>query len=90
MGIFDDMMSSYWIERTNENHPYYWYEKAIAARLSEDENDVIRNLERCIELNPDYLTVIGVARYADEEVKASKRVTKLFERFYLNEMRKKE
>lgn len=90
MGIFDDMIASYWIETTNENHPYYWYEKAIAARLSEDENEVIRNLEKCVEINPDYMLVISTARYADEEVKASKRVTKLFERFYLNEMRKKE
>ena len=89
-GSFEDYIADCWNETVNENHPYYWYEKAIAARLSEDENDVIRNLEKCVEMNSDYLLVIGVARYADEEVKASKRVTKLFERFYLNEMRKKE
>ena len=89
-GVLDGMLSDYWIVTTDESHPYYWYEKAIAARLSEDEGEVVRNLEKCIAINPDYLAVIGLARYADEEVKASKKVTRLFERFYLNEMRKKE
>ena len=86
-GAFETVISDCWIETINDNHPYYWYEKAIAARNSEDENDVIRNLEKCIACNPEYLSVINIARYADEEVKASKRVQKLFEKFYLNEMR---
>lgn len=88
-GSLEDMMSSYWIETTNDNHPYYWYEKAVAARTSEDDNEVIRNLEKCIACNPDYLSVINVAKYADEEVKASRRMVKLFEMFYLNEVRNK-
>ncbi len=89
-GTLEEMIAGCWIETTNENHPYYWYERAIKARSSEDENDVIQNLEKCIACNPEYLSVINIARYADEEVKASKRVVKLFEKFYLNEMRKKE
>lgn len=89
-GSLDAMLSDYWVETTNKNHAYYWYEEAIKARASEDENDVLRNLERCIATNPDYLAVIGVARYVDVEVKASKKMVKLFEKFYLNEMRKKE
>ena len=86
-GAFETMISDCWIETTNDNHPYYWYEKAIAARTSEDENDVISNLEKCVACNPEYLSVINIARYADEEVKASKRMQKLFEKFYLNEVR---
>lgn len=86
-GAFETVISDCWTETVNENHPYYWYEKAVAARTSEDENDMIRNLEKCIACNPEYLTVVNIARYADEEVKASKRVQKLFEMFYLNEMR---
>jgi hypothetical protein len=86
-GTFETMIADCWIETVNDNHPYYWYEKAVAARTSEDENDVIRNLEKCVACNPEYLTVINIARYADEEVKASKRMTKLFEMFYLNEVR---
>jgi hypothetical protein len=82
-------MAEYWIVSTNTNHPYYWYERAIAARTSEDENDVIRNLEKCVACDSDYLSVINVARYADEEVKASKKTQKLFEMFYFNEMRKR-
>ena len=88
-GSLDAMMAEYWIVNTNTNHPYYWYERAIAARTSEDENDVIRNLEKCIACDPDYLSVINVARYADEEVKASKKTQKLFEMFYFNEMRER-
>ena len=88
-GSLDAMMESYWIVSTNTNHPYYWYERAIAARTSENENDVIRNLEKCVACDPDYLSVINVARYADEEVKASKKMQKLFEMFYFNEMRKR-
>lgn len=88
-GSFEEMISGCWIESVNDNHPYYWYEKAIKARTSEDENDVISNLDKCIACNPEYLSVINIARYADEEVKASKRMVKLFEKFYLNEMRKK-
>ena len=88
-GTYDGMMEPYWIVETNVDHPYYWYERAIAARTSEDENDVIRNLEKCIACDPDYLSVINVARYADEEVKASKKTQKLFEMFYFNEMRKR-
>lgn len=86
-GAFETVISDCWIETVNDSHPYYWYEKAIAARNSEDENDVIRNLEKCLACNPEYLSVINIARYADEEVRASKRVQKLFEKFYLNEMR---
>ena len=86
-GAFETVISDCWVETINDNHPYYWYEKAVAARNSEDENDVIRNLEKCIACNPDYLSVIDIARYADEEVRASKKVQKLFEMFYLNEMR---
>ena len=89
MGIFDDMMSSYWIESTNENHPYYWYEKAIKARTSEDETELMRCLEQCVACDPDYLHVVQVAKTADEEVKASAKVVKLFETFYLNEIRKR-
>lgn len=89
-GTFEEMIAGCWTETTNESHPYYWYEQAIKARTSENENDVIQNLEKCIACNPEYLSVINIARYADEEVKASKRVVKLFEKFYLNEMRKKE
>lgn len=88
-GTFEDYIAGCWNETVNTAHPYYWYEKAIAARLSEKEEDVLYNLGKCVACSPDYLAVIGVARYADEEVKASKRMTKLFEKFYLNEMRKK-
>ena len=88
-GTFEDYIAGCWNETVNTDHPYYWYEKAVAARLSDDDNEVIRCLEKCISYNPDYLGVIGVARYADEEVKASKRMVKLFEMFYLTEMRKK-
>ena len=86
-GTFESMIADCWVETTNDNHPYYWYEKAVAARTSEDENDIISNLEKCIACNPEYLSVINIARYADEEVKASKRMQKLFEKFYLNEVR---
>ena len=70
------------------DHPYYWYEKAVAARTSENGNDVIRNLEKCVACDPDYLSVINVARFADVEVKASKKTQKLFDMFF-NEMRKR-
>lgn len=88
-GTFETYISDCWVVTINESHPYYWYEKAVAARLSDNEEDVTRNLEKCIACNPDYLSVIGVARYADVEVSSSKRVVALFEKFYLNEMRKK-
>ena len=70
------------------NHPYYWYEKAVAARLG-NADDVRRYLEKCVACDPDYLSVINVARYADEEVKASKKMQKLLEMFYFNDMRKR-
>ena len=88
-GTLDDRMESYWIVSTNMNHPYYWYERAVAARNSEDENEVISNLEKCVACDPNYLSVINVARFADGEVKASKKAQKLFEMFYFNEMRKR-
>lgn len=88
-GSFEDYIADCWNETVNTNHPYYWYEKAVAARLADDDNEVMRCLEKSVACHPDYLAVIGVARYADEEVKASKRMVKLFEMFYLTEMRKR-
>ena len=88
-GLLDIKMESYWIVSTNTNHPYYWYERAVAARNSEDENEVISNLEKCVACDPNYLSVINVARFADVEVNASKKAQKLFEMFYFNEMRKR-
>ena len=69
------------------NHPYYWYEKAVAARLG-NEDDVKLYLEKCVAYDPDYLSVINAARFADGEIKASKKTQKLFDDIF-NEMRKR-
>lgn len=88
-GTWDEMQDDYWIVKVDDRHPYYWYEKAVEARNTADEIELIKYLEQCVACNPDYLSVIRVARYADNEVAASPEMSELFYRFYLNELQKK-
>lgn len=93
-GVFEEMISSCWIETTNDKHPYYWYEKAISERYTAEDSVLTDYLRKCTTLDPNYLEVIHVATTADHELrgkgKENERIRKLFYDFYRNEKRREE
>ena len=95
-GTWEEKKDSYMIKASDQNHPYTWYKTAtfhvIGKNKLEDINLDSLNicLEKCIDHDPNYLSVIRVAGYIDNEVKNSKLGRMLFDEFYLNESRKRE
>jgi len=94
-GIWDEsMLSDYMINTPDESHPYTWYKRAtkhVAGKQSVEDihaDSLTLCLNKCIEYNPEYLSVIRVAQYVDNDVKNSQG-RMLFEEFYLNESRKR-
>ena len=88
------MKSDYMISTEDESHPYTWYKKAVKHVVGKqtiediDTDSLTLCLNKCIEYNPDYMSVIRVAQYIDNDVKNSQG-RKLFEEYYLNESRKR-
>jgi len=91
---WEDMKSDYMISTEDESHPYTWYKKAVKHVVGKqtiediDTDSLTLCLNKCIEYNPDYMSVIRVAQYIDNDVKNSQG-RKLFEEYYLNESRKR-
>lgn len=91
----EEIMAPYQIKTPDPNHPYTWYKTAtnhvIGKNKLEDIDIDSLNicLEKCINYDPNYLSVIRVAGYIDNEVKNSKLGRMLFDEFYLNESRKR-
>jgi hypothetical protein len=89
----EEIYADYLVKTSNENHPYYWYERTIKERLTAEDSVLIGYLERCVACDPNYLDVIHVATTADTEVKGVEgkpnEIKALFDKFYLNEMRKR-
>ena len=97
-GTWDVMKEDYVTMVIDETHPYTWYKRAVnyvagKQKLEEIHTDSVSLcLNKCISFNPDYLSVVRVAGYVDNEVKNSKHGRVLFDDFYtsyISEMRKK-
>lgn len=94
-GTWEDMKSEYMIKTPDLNHPYTWYKKATTFVVGKNKLEEVHTdslsicLEKCIACDPNYLSVIRVAGYTDNEVRNSKVGRVLFDEFYLNESRKR-
>lgn len=94
-GTWEDMKSKYMVSTPNYEHPYTWYKAATVHVAGKEKLEDIHIdslnicLKRCIDYDPNYLSVIRVAGYVDNEVKNSKMGRALFDEFYLNESRKR-
>lgn len=97
-GTWDIMKEDYVNRIIDETHPYTWYKRAVSHVAGKQKIEKIHTdsvslcLKKCISLNPDYLSVVRVAGYVDNEVKHSKHGRALFDDFYtsyISEMHKK-
>lgn len=83
-GIWEDMQGDYWTVKIDDKHPYYWYEKAINERVTATEAELSAYLDKCIELNQDYLDVIRIAVTSDQDVINAKKYREFLEGYYRN------
>ena len=83
-GIWEDMQGDYWTVKVDDKHPYYWYEKALNARVSATEEELIAMLDQCIACDPNYLDVLRIAVLSDQEVINAKPYKKFLENYYRN------
>ena len=97
-GTWEVLKEDYVTKTSDELHPYTWYKRAVGhvagkQKLEEIHTDSVSLcLKKCISFSPDYLFVIRVAGYVDNEVKNSKHGRMLFDDFYtsyISEMHKK-
>ena len=84
-GMWDEeMQAMYWINKINDNHPYYWYEKAYNARIDGDEAQMAAYLDECVARDQNYMDVIRIAITADQDVLNAKKYKQFLENYYRN------